>query len=287
MKKVLSVFLLLCLSIFLVGCGKNTGTNKDKTKKSELYFDWTGIAETTHIAFTAEETFDLKTVFKVGDKISAYNKKLGTTTYDDIHFYIYESYGQMVYPTEDDNIKISSDGIVTRKKLCTAVIYAGLKEDVYNISDDDKANENMHVLTLYFGNDKTFGTWEAENSYLDIWIQNKIENGETDAKKGTMTLVLNSDFTYTLTVTKGYWGTSSIDEKLEKDEVITGKLVGLCSSGAMRYDDNQSEIRYDFVFEMNSYYYGEEEKYTLFTGYTSNPESRTWSTYRFLPKEGE
>ena len=102
-----------------------------------------------------------------------------------------------------------------------------------------------------------------------------------------MTLVLNSDFTYTLTVTKGYWGTSSIDEKLEKDEVITGKLVGLCSSGAMRYDDNQSEIRYDFVFEMNSYYYGEEEKYTLFTGYTANPESRTWSTYRFLPKEGE
>ena len=202
-------------------------------------------------------------------------------------FYIYESYGQMVYPTEDDNIKISSDGIVTRKKLCTAVIYAGLKEDVYNISDDDKANENMHVLTLYFGNDKTFGTWEAENTYLDLWIQDKIENGETDAKKGTMTLVLNSDFTYNLTVTKGYWGTSSIDEKLEKDEVITGKLVGLCSSGAMRYDDNQSEIRYSFTLEMNKYGSSEEEKYTLFTGYTANPESRTWSTYRFLPKEGE
>ena len=143
----------------------------------------------------------------------------------------------------------------------------------------------MHVLTLFFGNEKTFGTWEAENSYLDIWIESKIAEGETDAKKGTMTLVFNSDFTYTLTVTKGYWGTSSYDENIPNDEVITGKLVGLCSDGARRYDDNQSDIRYEFIMEMNSYYYQEEEKYTLFTGYTSDPSSRSWRNYRFLPKE--
>ena len=281
LKKTLSIVMTFFFIIVLFGCGKKGS----KQKEDKLYFDYTGIAEVTNIAYTKEDSFDLKTVFKVGDRISSYNeKKLGTTTYDDVMFYIYESYGQDEFKTEDENIKINSDGTVTRKKLCTAVIYAKLKVEPTDISEDEKSNENMHILTLFFGNDKTFGTWEAENDYLDIWIEDKKAKGETDAKKGTMTLVFNSDFTYTLTVTKGYWGTSSVDENIEKDEVITGRLVGLCSDGAKRYDDNQDDLRYDFVLEMNSYHYGEEEKYTLFTGYSNNPSSRTYRNYRFLAK---
>ena len=282
MKKVMSFFFIITFILILTSCGKG---NKDKTKGEKLYFDCTGIAEVSHIAYTSEDTFDLKTIFKVGNRISMYgDKKIGVTTYDDIMFYIYESYGQSEYQTENDEVKINDDGTVTRKKLCTAVIYAKLKDES-EIDPEELDNSSMHILTLFFGNEQTFGTWEAENGYLDIWIEDKIANGETDAKKGTMTLVFNSDFTYTLTVTKGYWGTTSYDGNIEKDEVITGRLVGLCSSGALRYDDNQDDIRYDFIMEMNKYHYGEEEKYTLFTGYTSNPESRTWSTYRFLPKE--
>ena len=281
MKKITSIFFIFVFIFILASCGKKN----EKTKEEKLYFDCTGIAEVSHIAYTSEDTFDLKTIFKVGDRLSMYNdRKIGVTTYDDIMFYIYESYGQTEYQTENDEVKINSDGTVTRKKLCTAVIYAKLKDES-GIDPEELDNSGMHVLTLFFGNEQTFGTWEAENTYLDIWIEDKIANGETDAKKGTMTLVFNSDFTYTLTVTKGYWGTSSIDENIEKDEVITGKLVGLCSSGALRYDDNQDEIRYDFIMEMNKYGMSYEETYTLFTGYTSNPESRTWRNYRFLPKE--
>lgn len=278
MKKIISI-IALALCIVLFGCGKNNNSSK----KDDLYFDYTGIAETTHIAYTKENTFDLKTVFKVGNRISSYNeKKIGETTYDDIRFYLYLSYEQSEFPTENEDVSISSDGIVTRKRLCTAVIYAGLKEEP-DVSEEEKYNGGMHVLTLFFGNEKTFGTWEAENGYLDSWINHQKENGDPNAKKGTMTLEFREDFTYTITLTEGYWGTMSIDDKIPS-KVITGKLQGLCSDGARRYDDGGKS--YPFEIIMNSYHYNEEEKYTLFTGINLD-DSNSYFTYRFLPKESE
>ena len=272
MKKTLSIFFLV-LMLILVGCGSNKTT---KGKEDKLYFDYTGIAETTHIAYRKDQTFDLKTVFKVGNKISSYNdKKSGVTTYDDIRFYLYESYEQTEFPTENDEVIINNDGKVMCKKLCTAVIYAGLKEEPTNISEDEKANGSMHVLTLFFGNSETFGEWSGENDYLETWL----EPGE---KLATMTFKFNEDFTYTLTITEGIWSTGSHTKTLE-NQTITGKLMGLCSSGALRYDD-ESKKQYSFTIEMNKYGFGEDEKYTLFTGYSFNNDN-TYSTIRFLPKK--
>ena len=277
MKKIYG-FIILIFCLILVGCG-----GKNKEKKTELYFDDTGIAETTHIAYTKEASFDLKTVFKVGNKTSSYNeKKIGETTYDDIFFYIYE-WGSEEYITENEDAKINSDGTVTRKKLSTVVIYAALKNEPTNITEDEKANGGMHILTLFFGNEKTFGTWEGDNTYLDLWIQNKIANGETDAKKATITLEFKEDYTYTITITGGYWGTSSYDYKISS-KTIKGKLWGLSSAGAVRHDEDDTNGSYDFFLEMNSYNYGEEEKYTLFTGLKLNNGSNSWSNIRFLPK---
>lgn len=279
MKKLISFILTITLLFVLTSCG---GKNKDNGKQGDLYFDYTGIAETTHIAYTSEETFDLKTVFKVGPKTSSYNdKKIGETTYDDIYFYIYKNFSSDVDVLETDDAKINPDGTITRKRLSTVVVYAALKEEP-DVSEEDKYNGGMHILTLFFGNDKTFGTWEAENEYLDVWIQSKIDDGETDAKKATMTLEFRSDFTYTITITEGYFGTT-YDNKLSA-KTITGKLYGLVSDGANRYDDGDHNY-YDFTIEMNSYYYMEEEKYSLFTGIKIDENSNTYHNYRFLPKE--
>ncbi len=279
MKKICSLVFALAFIFLLVGCNDTTTKKKD----NKLYFDWTGIAETTHIAYTNQDTFDLKTVFKVGNKTSSYGeKKIGETTYDDIFYYIY-SWGSSEYLSENDDAKIDSDGIVTKKRLSTVVIYAALKEVPTDISENEKANEGMHILTLFFGNDKTFGTWEAPNDYLDVWIQDKIDNGETDAKKATITFEFRNDFSYTLTVTSGYWGTNSTDLKL-RDDVITGKLYGSSSSGAVRRDDKERND-YSFSIEMNKYGMSYDEVYTLFTGYRFDYNSNSWNTVRFIPKE--
>ncbi len=275
MKKILSMVFMFSLAFILFGCGSG---NK-KTKEDELYFDYTGIAETTHIAFTSEETFDLKTIFKVGDRRSAYDKKIGVTTYDDVLFYI----DSTDFITENSDAKIDDSGIVTKKQLSTVVIYAKLKDES-GIKEEDKANGGMHILTLFFGNDKTFGIWEAPNDYLDLWIEDKIENGETDAKKATMVFEFRSDFSYTLTVTEGYWGTSSINNKISSN-VITGKLYGSSSSGAVRHDDTEGFSSYDFELVMNDYGLAYDMEYTLFTGYSFDDNPNTWSTVRFLPKE--
>ncbi|MCR5461673.1 MAG: hypothetical protein K6E87_01265 [bacterium] len=269
MKKAFILFSFLFLTIFFTGCSKNKKEDKD-----ELYFDYMGISEVSHIAYTSESSFDLKTIFKVGDRRSGYNnKKIGTTTYDDVLYYIYESYSQTEYKNEDENIKINNDGTVLRKKLCTAVIYAKLKEEPKDLSEDDKANGGMHVLTLYFTNEQTFGNWYGENNYLESWLK----DGE---KLATMTFKLNEDFSYTLTVTEGMWSTGTFTGKISS-QIITGHLYGSCSSGAVRDDDNSS-INYDISFEMNKYSFGEEEKYTLFTQYSF--EENIYSTIRFLTK---
>ena len=277
MKKIVSLFFIISLTFILFGCGKGEKSGK-KTKEAKLYFDYTGIAETTHIAFTKEETFDLKTVFKVGNKTSAYNEeKLGVTTYDDIFFYIY-SWGSSDYIMENDDAIIDNNGIITRKRLSTVVIYAALKEEP-DFTDDQKANGGMHILTLFFGNDQTFGTWEAPNDYLDSWIEDKINDGETDAKKATITFEFRSDFTYTLTITEGYWGNTSVDKKIEAN-TITGKLYGSSSNGAVRHDDNSNDS-YSFEIGMNKYSLFYDETYTLFTGYSLI----SGANLRFLPKE--
>lgn len=270
MRRILSIILSITLSFFLFSCKKET-----KEKENKLYFDYTGIAETTSIAFTKEESFDLKTVFKVGNKTSSYNeKKLGVTTYDDIYFYMYE-WGSNDEPKENDDAKISSDGIITRKRLCTVVVYAALKEEP-NISDDEKANGSMHVLTLFFGNDKTFGLWEAPNDYLDIWLK----DGE---KKASITLEFKEDFSYIINISEGYFS-SSLMVKLNS-KTITGKLYGWCSSGAVRHDDNDnSNNSYDFKMEMNDYGLSYDLEYTLFTGLNLKEESNTYYNVRFLPK---
>ena len=273
MKKIFNIILFLSLTIILFGCGSEKGV---KTKESKLYFDWTGIAETTHIAYTKDLTFDLKTVFKVGNKTSSYNdKKIGVTTYDDIFYYIYEWGSSEEYLSENEDCKISSDGIVTRKRLSTVVIYAALKEEPANISEDEKANGGMHILTLFFGNDKTFGEWVGDNQYLESWL----EPGE---KLATMTFKFNEDFTYSLTITEGIWSTGSTTKTLE-NKVITGKLFGSSSAGAVRHDDVEGYTSYDFRIEENDYGLSYDSTYTLFTGY-SFENNNSWNTIRFLPK---
>ena len=277
MKKFIFIIVAL-LSLILVGCGKKS----EKSTSDKLYFDYTGIAEVKNIAYTKESSFDLKTIFKVGTKTSALNnKKLGETTYDDIYYYIYDYTNSNNDTTENDDVKINSNGIVERKRLCTVVIYAALKNEV-NFTEDDKANGSMHVLTLFFGNEKTFGTWVADNPYLDIWIENKKNNGETNAKKATITLVFKEDFTYTITITDGYYGTSSTEFKI-KSQTITGHLYGSISSGAERLDDETDEYQ-NFKIEMNKYSLIDDEEYTLFTSFYLTENSSIGTTVRFLPQ---
>lgn len=277
MKKIFSFILTITLLILLVGCG----SKGSKTKEDDLYFDYTGIAEVTSIVYTDQDTFDLKEVFKVGNRMSSYNKKIGETTYDDIYFSIYE-WGSSDVVTENDDAKINDDLTITRKRLSTVVVTADLKVDV-DVSEEERYNRGLHVLTIFFGNDKTFGTWEAPNEYLDLWIENKIKDGETDAKKAVITLEFREDFSYTITITGGYWGDTGYDNKIES-KTITGKLFGSCSAGAVRHDDDKQNDTESFTIGMNSYYYGEDDKYTLFTAldlYNKN----TYYSIRFLPKE--
>ena len=257
MKKIYG-FITLILCFILVGCG-----GKKKDNKQELYFDDTGIAETTHIVFTTEASYELTDVFKVGTRRSAYNdKKIGETTYDDVVFYITDSFTTSERPQENDQAKIEGTKLV-KKELGSVTVYAALKND----NNPEEPNRGLHCITFTFSDKPVYGIWEAENDYLDIWIESHKKDGETDAKKATMTFELKEDLTFTYTITEGYWSDLGYDNKIEA-QTITG-YISWDSAGLNRRDTG-GEYYTNFEFFVDS-----DNKLVLHTGYRASLDSNT------------
>ena len=270
MKKVFTLFFLFSLAFILVGCG-----SKKNKKDDELYFDDTGIAEVTHIVFTTESSYELKDVFKVGTRRSAYNdKKIGETTYEDVIFYITDSFITSERPQESEEAKIEGTSLV-RKKYGTVTVYAALKND----DKEEEPNRGLHCVIFTFSEKSVYGIWEAENDYLDSWINSHIEEGEKDAKKATMTFELKEDLTYTLTITEGYFGTSGYNYKLSA-QTVTG-YVGWNSGGLDRRDNG------DEYGHISLYFTEDDDKFVLATGYRETPGSNTYKTEYFYLKEAQ
>lgn len=267
MKKIVTLFFLLSLSLILVGCG-----SKNKSKDDELYFDDTGIAEVTHIVFTTESSYELKDVFKVGTRRSAYNdKKIGETTYEDVIFYITDSFDTTERPQESDEAKIEGSKLV-RKKYGTLTVYAALKEDT-----TEEPNRGLHCVAITFSEKPVYGTYEVENDYLDSWIESHKEEGELDAKKATMTFTLKEDLTFTFIITEGYFGTSGYNYKVEA-QTITGS-IGWYSAGLYRRDNNgDSHVTLYFTVD-------DANRFTLCTGYKQKADSNSYMTEFFYLKD--
>lgn len=213
MKKIVAFFVVLLCTVAMTAC--SSGGNK----ASKLYFDDTGIAYTQNIIFTKESSLDLKDYIKLGDKKNSYGEKVGVTTYDDLKYTINEY---------DTNIcSVDANGVVTRKNIGNATIYVKLKNDI-----DPDANRGPNWIEIIFGNDKTFGTYIGENSY----------RGSSPGEAATMTLVVNSDLTYTLTVTAGKWHYSSQYEL--EDRTITGKIKVNSNGTYMSIDNTSKSIKF-------------------------------------------
>lgn len=263
MKKIYG-FITIILCFILVGCG-----SKKKDNKQELYFDDTGIAETTHIVFTTEASYELTDVFKVGTRRSAYNdKKIGETKYEDVIFYITTSFATSERPQESDEAKIEGTKLI-RKEYGTAVVYAALKDD----SNPEEPNRGLHCVSITFTDKSVYGTWEAENDYLDIWIESHKNDGETDAKKATMTFELKEDLTFTYTITEGYWSDLGYDSKVEA-QTVTGTIGW--DSGGLNRRDTGGEYYVSLIFFEDS-----DGKVVLQTGYRKSLDSNSSKSVNF------
>ena len=267
MKKIMTLFFIITICFLFSACGNDS----NKTKEEKLYFDDTGIAEVSHIAYTSEDTFDLKTIFKVGDRLSMYNdRKIGVTTYDDIFFYLYEWGSSTEYPLENDYATISSDGIITRKQKCTVTVYAELKDN----STEPEANRGLHCVTFIFWDDTIYDLYEAENSYLEIWLK----EGEN---LSTITFKLEPDLTYKIKVGKGIFSSGSKTYHFDSDYEITG-YIGWNSAGLSRNDEG---YKYHFGIEFTDIHYLSGVKYGISTYFIEDKESNTGNSIWFYPKE--
>ena len=108
---------------------------------------------------------------------------------------------------------------------------------------------------------------------MDIWIESHKSEGETDAKKATMTFELKEDLTFTYTITEGYWSDLGYDNKIDA-QTVTG-TIGWDSAGLNRRDTG-GEYYTNFEFFTDS-----DGKLVLQTGFRKSLDSNTYKSVNF------
>ena len=174
MKKSLLFLFILVITVLLSSC--NAVRNK-------LYFDEHGIAFKENIALTKSEKLDIKEYVKVGDRLKN-NKKIGSTSYEDLIYYVKDG--------DEAICSVSEDGIVNRLSYGNALISVKTKDD----ETDYSVIKNTNCIVVIFVDDDPFKNYNTINYLEDDELKE-------DEKKSSIVFDLDEDLTYYIIIHPG------------------------------------------------------------------------------------